>query len=327
MRRLVIVDGNAILHRAFHAIPPLTSPDGTLTNAAYGFTSMLIRLTTDLQPTHLVVAFDRPKPTFRKKLFADYQIKRPKMDEGLVNQIPLVHDLLEAFNIPVFEQDGFEADDVIGTIVTDATKHTKKTKDTAMDQVIIVTGDKDLLQLINDRVYAYMPTKGLSEAKLYGPKETEARLGVRPDQIPDFKALSGDQSDNYPGVPGIGPKTAQQLLTEFGTVDKLYQALEADKPTDIPEGTKIKLVTHKNLAMISKTLATIKTDVPMTIHLPPVNKEQFETEKAISLLQHLGFQSLVKRLQKQTATEKTDVHESPRVSEKKQKQGEQMSLV
>ena len=323
MRRLVIVDGNAILHRAFHAIPLLTSPDGTLTNAVYGFASMLIRLTTDLQPTHLIVAFDRPKPTFRKKIYADYQIKRPAMDEGLVSQIPLVHDLLAAFHIPVFEQDGFEADDVIGTIVVHATTSTKKQKEPRMDQVIIVTGDKDLLQLVTEKVRAYMPTKGLSEAKLYGPKETEERLGVKPDQIPDYKALSGDQSDNYPGVPGIGPKTAQQLLTEFGTVNKLYHALETEKNTDIPEGTKTKLRTHKDLAMISKTLATIKTDIPMTITLPPISRTQFETEEAVSLLQHFGFQSLVKRLQKQTA-EETKITQK---TKEKPKQEEQMTLV
>ena len=120
MNRLIIIDGNAILHRAFHALPPLTSPDGTLTNAVYGFTSMLIRLIFDLTPTHIAVAFDRPKPTFRKELYKEYQIKRPKMDEGLAAQIPMVHDVLIAMHIPIFEQDGFEADDVIGTLCNNA---------------------------------------------------------------------------------------------------------------------------------------------------------------------------------------------------------------
>ena len=152
-----------MLHRAYHAIPlVLTAPDGSVVNAVYGFGTMLVKLIGDLKPTSVAVAFDRPKPTFRKKLFAGYQAKRPEMDSALVEQIPKVHDLVESFGIPIFEKDGFEADDVIGTIA-------KKSK----DQVIIVTGDRDILQLVHDdHVLVYMPTKGLSEAKLYGEKRS-----------------------------------------------------------------------------------------------------------------------------------------------------------
>lgn len=288
MERLIIIDGNAILHRAFHALPPLTSPDGTLTNAVYGFTSMLLRLISDLTPTHIVVAFDRPKPTFRKELYKDYQIKRPKMDDGLAAQIPLVHDVLTSMHIPIFEKDGYEADDVIGTICS----HKPKT----IDQVIIVTGDKDLLQLVTDSIKAYMPTKGLSEAKLYGPIETQERLGVDPSQIPDYKALAGDPSDNYPGVPGVGPKTAQDLVKKFQTVELLYNALETKDITGVSESLQQKLRQNKELALLSKTLATIRRDVPVAVEIPPLTKDQLQTSEVEHELEHLGFMSLAKRL-------------------------------
>ena len=287
MNRLIIIDGNAILHRAFHALPPLTAPDGTLTNAVYGFTSMLIRLIFDLAPTHIAVAFDRPKPTFRKELYKEYQIKRPKMDEGLAAQIPMVHDVLSAMQIPIFEQDGFEADDVIGTLCNNKPK--------TINQVIIVTGDRDLLQLVTDTTKAYMPTKGLSEATLYGPAETKGRLGVGPTQIPDYKALAGDQSDNYPGVPGVGPKTAIDLIKNYKTIELLYKALDKNA-VEFSDGLKEKLTKNKDLAILSKTLATIRTDVPMDTHVEPLTKEQLKTQEVVKQFELLGFTTLIKRL-------------------------------
>lgn len=318
MNRLIIIDGNAILHRAFHALPPLTAPDGTLTNAVYGFTSMLIRLISDLTPSHIAVAFDRPKPTFRKKLFKDYQIKRPKMDDGLAAQIPMVHDVLSAMHIPIFEQDGFEADDVIGTLC--------KQKPKIINQVIIVTGDRDLLQLVTDTIKAYMPTKGLSEAKLYGPAETRERLGVDPTQIPDFKALAGDQSDNYPGVPGIGPKTAQDLITKYQTVERLYKNLESKKKiTDISDTLKQKLLDHKELALLSKTLATIRTDVPIDTDISPLTKEQLKTPEVIKQFELLGFTTLIKRLLQDGKAQTKGTQKKK--EERKKSVDEQMSLV
>lgn len=318
MNRLIIIDGNAILHRAFHALPPLTSPDGTLTNAVYGFTSMLIRLISDLTPSHIAVAFDRPKPTFRKELFKDYQIKRPKMDDGLAAQIPVVHDVLTAMHIPVFEKDGFEADDVIGTVC----HHIPKT----IDQVIIVTGDRDLLQLVTDTTKAYMPTKGLSEAKLYGPAETRERLGVDPTQIPDYKALAGDQSDNYPGVPGVGPKTAQDLISKYKTVERLYTNLETKKNlTGISETLQQKLRTHKELAILSKTLATIRTDVPIDTAIVPLNKEQMKTPEVIKQFELLGFTSLIKRLLQNGKAQTKGIQKKKQ--DRRNAVDEQMSLV
>lgn len=316
MNRLIIIDGNAILHRAFHALPPLTAPDGTLVNAVYGFTSMLLRLITDLTPTHLAVTFDKPAPTFRKTLYADYQIKRPKMDDGLAGQIPLVHDVVKAMRLPIFEQDGFEADDLIGSLCK---QYAKK-----MDQIIVVTGDKDLLQLATDQIKIYMPTKGLSEAKLYGPKETVERLGVTPTQIPDYKALAGDNSDNYPGVPGIGPKTAAGLLAAFSSIETLYKNINKENKAISP-GTREKLLTYKDLAFLSKTLATIKQDVPIQKTIEPIDSKQFTTSALIVLLQRFGFHSLLKRIQSPGQNEKPAM--TKQKEERKKIIDEQMSLI
>ncbi|MEK7129760.1 MAG: 5'-3' exonuclease H3TH domain-containing protein [Patescibacteria group bacterium] len=294
--RLVLIDGNAILHRAYHALPPLTAPDGSLVNAVYGFTSMLLKIVHDLAPTHLAVAFDRPKPTFRKQLFAGYQAKRPKMDEDLTSQIAKVHDVVAAFGIPAYEVDGYEADDVLATITSQCQMPNAKCQ---IDQVIIVTGDRDILQLVVDeKVFVYMPTKGLSEAKLYGEKEVMERMGVPPKQIPDFKALAGDASDNYPGVNGIGPKTAQGLLKAFRSIEELYQAIHKKdgRAKTLPETVLTKLAHGAEDAVLSKDLATIRTDVPMPVDLAETKLKTLDTPEARKALEDLHFPSLLKRL-------------------------------
>src|SRR3989344_4881813 len=234
MNRLVLIDGNAILHRAYHALPPVfTAADGTPVNAVYGFTSMLIKIVGDLKPTHIAVAFDRKAPTFRKKMFKDYQAQRPKMEDELVGQVDKVHEVISAFGIPIYEVDGFEADDIIGTVCRQITNlksqipnksQAPNSKDKNIEQVIVVTGDRDLLQLVEDeKIYCYMPTKGLSEAKLYDEAAVKEKMGVTPAQIPDYKALAGDASDNYPGVPGVGPKTASELLGVHKSLEEIFR--------------------------------------------------------------------------------------------------------
>ena len=177
--KLVIIDGNAILHRAFHALPPLTTTRGVLINAVYGFVSITLRVIDELKPDNLVVCFDRPKPTFRQEIFIGYQAKRPKMDEGLAGQIEMVHEVVRSLKIPIYELDGYEADDVMGTLskqavklITNNKKHSTNNKKNKTE-IIIVSGDRDLLQLVDEHTKIYMPTKGLSEAKLYGVKEVE----------------------------------------------------------------------------------------------------------------------------------------------------------
>lgn len=314
MNRLVLIDGNAILHRAYHALPPLTAPNGSVVNAVYGFTSMLFKLYSDLKPTHIAVAFDRPKPTFRKQLFAGYQAKRPEMDEGLSSQITKVHDVIQAFGIPIYEVDGYEADDVIGSL----TKQAIKQPDT---QVIIVTGDRDLLQLVEgDRILTYMPVKGLSEAKIYGEKEAKERLGVLPTQIPDYKALAGDQSDNYPGVAGIGPKTAAQLLAKFHSVETLYQAIQKKdtRLNDFSPGVLEKLAHGAEDAVLSKDLATIRMDAPVHLSIEESQVSSLNRPEAKKKLEDFHFFSLLKRLQK------LGKEEAPAVKKKKE---EQLSFV
>jgi DNA polymerase-1 len=292
MNRLVLIDGNAILHRAYHALPPLTAPDGTLVNAVYGFTSMLFKIFHDLAPSHIAVAFDRPKPTFRKKLFAEYQATRPKMDEELAGQIDKVHEVVRAFGIPIFEKDGFEADDIIGTLSHSA-NHTLH-----IDQTIIVTGDRDILQLVNDRAFVYMPTKGLSEAKLYMEKEVKEKLGVEPRFIADYKGLAGDSSDNYPGVSGIGPKTAVSLIETFGTIENLYKALKKKdkKLGKFSPSVLEKLTKGQESAVLSKTLATIHCHVKLDESLESAAITTLNTPKAQKILGDLHFHSLLKRL-------------------------------
>ncbi len=307
MNRLVLIDGNAILHRAYHALPPLTAPDGSVVNAVYGFATTLFKIHENLKPTHIAVAFDRPKPTFRKELFEGYQAKRPKMDDELVGQIDKVHELVTAFGIPIYEKDGFEADDVIGTLA-------KKAK--GIDQVIIVTGDRDILQLVVDeKVLVYMPTKGLSEAKLYGEKEVIERMGVPPKLIVDLKALAGDASDNYPGVAGIGPKTAVGLLTTYKSLEGVYKNLKK-----ISEAVAAKLKAGETSAMLGQKLATIDKNVPIEIRLDKVTG--FDTHEARLFLEKMHFHSLLKKLDGKEAREKTaEKKEKP-----KEKQGEQQAL-
>jgi DNA polymerase-1 len=295
MNRLVIIDGNAILHRAFHALPPLTDPDGNVVNAVYGFTTMLFRLITELKPTHLAVVFDRPAPTFRKKMFKDYQATRPKMDDELIPQVDRVHELVRAFGIPIYEKDGFEADDVIGTLCQ-LVSRPSSAESRSIDQAIVVTGDRDLMQLVQgEKVYVYMPVKGLSESRLYGENEVKEKIGVPPNKIIEYKGLAGDPSDNYPGVGGIGPKTAVTLIEEYGSVGGIYDSLDKGsfKGSDT---VKDKLVAGRANALLSKELATIKTDVPVAVAVPDLVLKPIDTPAAREYLSKLHFFSLLKRL-------------------------------
>lgn len=296
MNRLVIIDGHAILHRAYHALPPLTTSKGIPINAVYGFTSMLLRVVAELKPSHLIVAFDTPEPTFRNKLYEDYQIQRPKADDDFISQIGLVKKLVTEMGIVKMEKPGYEADDVIGTIAVKAIGQMNREQRTdnrdKQIEVIIVSGDRDMLQLVNDQVKIYMPVKGLSESKLYGINEVEEKYSLKPEQIVDYKALVGDPSDNYPGVAGIGPKTASTLISRFKSFDALYAHL------DEVENQKIKtaLKEHEKLAKVSRTLAKIMTDMPLKINWEQCMLQNFDREDVYLLFDELGFRSLIPRL-------------------------------
>lgn len=321
MNRLVLIDGNAILHRAYHALPPMTSPEGTPVNAVYGFVSMLVKLVHDLHPTHLAVAFDRPAPTFRKELYAAYQATRPEMEADLAVQIDVIHAFTRAIPLAVYEQDGYEADDIIGTLATQAGAH-------GIDQVIIITGDRDILQLVNDeRILVLMPVKGLGESKLYDSRAVRERLGVDPGHIVDYKALAGDASDNYPGVAGIGPKTAADLINRYQTIENIYTTLKQGGE-DIKEGIRSKLREGEQAAVLSKTLARIKTDVPLAVDWKTLAFTTLVTPGSTEMLSQLHFHSLLKRLQAGGMTETPPT--AKRRSGKKKPTGEdttQLSLV
>lgn len=282
MNKLVLVDGNAILHRAFHALPPLTTKRGEPINAVYGLVSMLLRVIQDLKPTHIIVCFDRPEPTFRHKAFKAYQAQRPHMADELSSQFEKAKRVIDAMGIPAYEKAGFEADDVIGTIVNKV-----------RDEVVIVTGDKDQLQLVTDKVKVYMPIIGLANAKLMGEEEVREKMGVPPSLVDDYKALVGDPSDNYPGVPGIGPKTAINLLEQFGTLDNIYKNLDK-----IPPKTADKLKQGRANSKMSKKLATIVRDVPLEFNLEEAAKWDIDSQKVLNLFSEFGFKTLTERVKK-----------------------------
>lgn len=300
--RLVLIDGHAILHRAYHALPKLTTRSGEMVNAVYGFASILLKIIDELKPKYLAVAFDTPKPTFRHREFIGYQVKRPKMDEELAGQIEKVHDLVKAFEIPIFEKEGYEADDVIGTIAKRATgeenkKNKRDKKDKMGLEVIVVTGDRDLLQLVDKKVKLYLPLRGLSEGQIVGEKEVEEKMGVPPKQIVDYKSLVGDQSDNYPGVPGIGPKTAVELLKKFGSLERIFREIrERRERRDIGETILKKLREGEESAFLSKKLARVVTEVPLEFDLEKCQVAGFDKEKGREFFKELGFRSLIRRV-------------------------------
>lgn len=282
MNTLLLIDGNGLLHRSFHALPPFRTKEGIPTNAVYGFATMLFKTIADFKPTHIAVCFDTPTPTFRKKIFPEYQIHRPKMKDELKAQFPLVKDLLTSAHLRHFEKEGYEADDLIGTIAQQARSNETR--------VLILTGDRDLIQLVNNSVLIISPQKGLSQIKLYDVEETKNKFGVAPSQIPDFKALAGDASDNYKGVPGVGPKTAVELIKQFGSVENLYTHIEEVNNQSL----KTTLLTHKKNALLSKQLATIIKEVPVDFALGQCRLRNFPEELRDFFLK-LEFYSLVKR--------------------------------
>lgn len=283
MSKLVLIDGNAILHRAYHALPYLTDREGEPINAVYGFVSMLLRIIADLKPSGIAVAFDRKEPTFRKKEFKAYQAHRPEMEEELSGQFDKAKDVIGAFGIPIYDKKGFEADDVIGTIA--------KKAQIKFDEVDIVTGDRDILQLVNGKVKVYLPIKGLSEGKLYGKTEVEEKMGVSPSQIVDYKALVGDPSDNYPGVKGIGPKTAEKLLEEFKDFKAIYKNLGK-----VDKRVAEKLKKNKELAHISYKLARIVTDVPVEFNVKDFDNWSLRNKNLDNVFTKYGFKTLRKRV-------------------------------
>lgn len=278
---LLLIDGNAIMHRAYHAIPAFKTKSRVPTNVIYGFFAMLQKAVIDLAPTHIAVCFDTPKPTFRNKMYKEYQVQRPQIGDDFIVQIPLLHEALKKAGVVFFAKDGYEADDLIGTLATISKKNM---------QVYILTGDKDIMQLVNSHVKVVSPQTGMSSIKLYDEKEVKSKLGITPHMIPELKGLMGDPSDNYPGAKGIGPKTAIKLLEQFGSIDGILKnssKIENERWKNIIEHEK------ENI-LISKKLATIVTNIPLDITIDELAFKGFHLDLKNYFIQY-EMKSMVAR--------------------------------
>lgn len=272
MKKLLILDSNSLMNRAFYALPPLTNSEGVHTNAIYGFTNMLLKMKDDINPDYIVATFDKKAPTFRHKEYVDYKAGRKKMPEELAEQFPLIKELLALLGIKIYELDGFEADDIIGTTA-------KVAADEGME-VYVVTGDKDALQLADENINVVITKKGVSETAEYNKESFIEEFGVTPTQFIDVKGLMGDKSDNIPGVPGVGEKTAYKLIKEYGSVEEVL------KNIDNISGKKIKenLETYSEQAIFSKKLATIMTEVPIDNLMEDISTENIINKEGLKEL-------------------------------------------
>jgi len=290
--KFIVIDGNALLHRAFHALPPtLTTKTGELVNAVYGFTVILLKVLRDIKPDYLAVTFDLKGPTFRHEEFAGYKAQRIKQPDELYNQLPRVKEVVRAFDIPIYEKAGFEADDVIATLV--------RRPEVEAIKSIIVTGDLDTLQLVDKNTEVFTLHKGLSDTLTYTIDEVKKRFdGLTPEQMVDYKALRGDPSDNVPGVKGIGEKGAIHLLTEFKTLKNLYQNINSEK---ISERYRKLLVEHEADALMSKKLCQMIDNVEIDFNLADTKVTGYDVNKVLPLFQELEFKSLINKLPKESA--------------------------
>ncbi|NQX68264.1 DNA polymerase I [Paenibacillus alba] len=283
MDKLIIIDGNSIANRAFYALPLLSNSNGLHTNAVYGFTTMLLKLIEEEKPTHFLVAFDAGKITFRHKEYADYKGGRAKTPPELSEQFPLIKELLTAFKIPQFELSGYEADDIIGTLT--------KAADEKGEKVLLVSGDKDMLQLASDHVTVAITRKGISEVELYNPQEIKEKYGLTPGQIIDLKGLMGDTSDNIPGIPGVGEKTALKMLHEYGSVEEVLA-----NSANLKGKMKEKVEEHAKDAIMSKELATIFREVPMETQWDTFRYDGFDGQALSGMFRKLEFKSLLEKM-------------------------------
>jgi len=287
-KRLIIIDSNALLYRSFYALPPLTTKSGQATGAVYGFLLTLFKAITDLGAGYVVACFDTKGKTFRHEKFEEYKAQRALCPKELISQIPIVKEVLSVLNIPIFEKEGVEADDLIATICKKVDRRV---------EVFIVSGDLDNTQLVNENIKVYTLGRGIKETIIYDMNKVKERFGVSPNQIVDFKALAGDLSDNIPGVSGIGKKTAAEILQRYGSVEGLYKELSTDTAVLKP---KIKETLRKNKAIVlmSQELAKMKDDVDISFEIERCKFGGFNVALAKELFKKLEFHSLISRIEK-----------------------------
>jgi len=301
---LVLIDGHALIYRAFHAFQDLTTPDGTPVSAVYGFCRILLTVIKELDPQYILVTFDHAKPTFRHAEYLGYKANREEMPAELPPQIEKIKEVVTAFNIPQFELPGYEADDLIGTIVRQVEMRPVGSQPDV--RTIIVTGDRDAFQLVSDRTHVWMPGRSKPVRTIdteYDAAGVVKKMGVRPDQIVDLKALMGDASDNIPGIVGIGEKTAVKLLQEFGTLDNIYQTIQkqnlmiGSSTHPILKGSLLKKLAegHED-ALLSQRLAKIDQESPITLELEQCRLAAYRKEDVLKIFEELGFKSLLHSL-------------------------------
>jgi DNA polymerase I len=281
--KIALIDGNALVHRAFHALPPLTSPKGELVNATYGVATMLLKVLQEMHPEYAVAAFDTPVPTFRHVAYHEYKGTRGPAPEGLHEQFGRVHELLDAMGIPTYRADGFEADDLLGTMARQARE--------AGLEVVIVTGDTDALQLVAPGVTVLTSRKGFTDTVLYDEAAVRERYGVDPPKLVELKALKGDTSDNIPGVPGVGEKTASKLVCEYGDLEGIYANLDK-----ITGKLKQQLEQNRDQAFFSRHLGKIVTDAPVELEPEKGRTGRYDRARLVELFRELGFKTLVDRI-------------------------------
>ncbi len=287
MKRFVLIDGNALLHRAYHATPPLTTSKGELVNAVFGLTNMMMKTWDDLKPDYMAVAWDRKAPTFRHQAYTQYKATRGPVDDSLGNQYSRVHELMKAFGIMEYGVDGFEADDLIGTLAKKAEELDREI------EIIVLTGDRDIMQIIDKNTKVLMPKRTLNDVGLYGEEEFREKYGFEPLQIIDYKGLAGDASDNIPGVAGIGDITATKLIKQFGSVENIYNPKNL---ATLPERMQKLLGEGAESAIMSKNLATLELSAPIDLDLKECMVRDYKREQVIDLFKELEFKSLVSKL-------------------------------
>ena len=285
-KKIAVIDGNSLMHRAYHAVPQtMNAPDGRPTNAVFGFIAMLLKFIDIASPDALICAFDAGRPAFRMEALEQYKSQRPPMDDDLKVQFPIIEELLEAMNVPVVRIKGWEGDDVLGTIAA---------RDEELGyETLLVTGDKDAYQLATDMTRIVTTKKGITDVAIYGPAEVLERYGVRPDQFIDFLGLKGDSSDNIPGVPGIGDKTAAKLLQTYGSLEGIYEHVD-----DLKGKQKEKIVDNKDMAFLSRDVATIVRDLDFPLDLEACSFPSFDSEKVTEAFKGVQFNAHLGRVLK-----------------------------
>ncbi|MCR4325106.1 MAG: hypothetical protein NUV69_05480 [Candidatus Curtissbacteria bacterium] len=313
MNSLLLIDGNNLFHRAYHALPPLTDKTGQNANAVFGFSNMLIKAVNEVKPTYVACAFDTAAPTFRHIEFEKYKAQRPAPPPDLYPQLPKVKSVLDAFGIPYFTKEGYEADDLLATIATAARK--KKIVTT------ILSGDRDVLQIVDGDIKVQMPGWNLTTTTLYGRKEVIEKFGIEPRQMVDYKSLIGDTSDNVPGIAGIGPKTASDLLQKYDNLETVFERLDEISPK-----VADKLRTGRDLALAAKSLVELDCDVDLEFKIEDLRFNP-DWELVRAEYEKLGFKSIASKISGGRVTEETFSSAEASEDKKDEEKGDQLELI